>query len=288
MSLAGKKGSELAKEIAAVGAGKSQFAGLAGVGGPANLLLNFTLPPGMQKALASSFDEVVKDGLKKDKDEARREAHEKLLKALGPTVKAGSVDAAVSLRGPSPEKHYGFVAALGLKDGEQVDQVLRDIAKNLHQPDFDKKVKLDAETIQGVKVHRINAQEDMRGDVKKKLGSEPFYLALRNNAAFLAGGEGGLEALKQALSAEPGDALPLKVDVSVAGIAALMDKEKHKKDPAQVASEVFGSSGAHDKIHFALKGGEAIQLRLDADADALKFFAQVGGGEQKSKKPADE
>jgi len=47
LSLAGKKDSELAKEIAASGAGKSQFAGLAS--GPASILLNFKLPATMLK-----------------------------------------------------------------------------------------------------------------------------------------------------------------------------------------------------------------------------------------------
>jgi hypothetical protein len=285
-SLAGKKGTELAKEIAAAATGQSQFAGFAS--GPASVLLHFKLPTGMQNALASKFDEAVQDGLKKESDQFKREILSKVLKALAPTVKAGTMDGAVSLRGPSANSHYAFVAALALQDGEGVDKSLRDIIKELPEADVEKKLKLDAETIDGVKVHRINIQDDMKQDVKKKLGDEPLYVAVRSNAAFVAGGEGGLDVLKQALASGAQNAMPVNIMVSAAGIAPLMDRKKHKNDPAEVAREVFGQAPAHDKIHLSLEGGESIRLRLVADADALKFFARLGDSEKKGKRSHSE
>jgi len=186
----------------------------------------------------------------------------------------------VSLRGPSANHHYAFVAALGIKDGEGVEKCLRDIVKELPQADVEKKLKLDAETIDGVKVHRINL-DDMKQDVKKRLGDEPLYAAVRSNAAFLAGGEGGLDALKQALASEPENALPFDIKISAAGIAPLMDREKHKKDPVEISHQVFGQAAAHDKIHFSLQGGDSIKIRAVVDADAVNFFSQLGGGEKK-------
>jgi hypothetical protein len=274
LSLAGKKDSKLAQEIAATGTGKSRFAGLAS--GPASILLNFKLPAAMQEALAARFDEAVQERLKKESDQFKREILAKVIKALAPTIKAGALDAAASLRGPSTNNHYAFVAAMGIKDGQEVEKSLRDVVKQL--PDIEKKLKLDAETIDGVKVHRINIQEDMKPDVKKKLGDEPLYVAIRSNAAFVAGGDGGLDALKGALASAPQSALPFDVKISAAGIAPLMDREKHKKDPVEVSHQVFGQGAAHDKIHFSLQGGDSIKLRAVVDADAVKFFSQVGPG----------
>jgi hypothetical protein len=275
-SLAGKAGSELAKEIAAVGTGKSQFAKLTSDDDAINVLVRHTLPASVQQALASGFDQIVKDELKKESDAAKREALGKLLQALGPTIKAGEIDAAVSFRGPSGNQQFAFVAALGLKDGEGVEKSLRDIVKDLPAGDVEKKLKVDAESFNGVKIHRIDVVEGLDAKTKKVLGPNPAYFALRGNAAFLAAGDGGLEALKQALGLEPSDAPPLKFNLSASRLGPLMDKEKNKRDPGEVSREVFGQAGRGDKVHITFNGGPAAKFRIEADADALKFFALAG------------
>src|SRR5262249_50409756 len=149
-----------------------------------------------------------------EKDPNKRQVAEKLYNAILPTLKAGELDAAVELRGPTENKHYAALAALKLKDGQKLEKVLRDLRDQVPQPERDK-IKLDAESAGSVKIHRLDVQQQFDEQAKKLFGDNPIYIALRNDALFLTGGEGGLSLLKNSLTTKPGILPPFKLNISI-------------------------------------------------------------------------
>jgi hypothetical protein len=155
LSLTGKPGSKLASELAELGQSKSLFAGPVGVDSAMNLLLHASLPADVQKAFGPVIDEGFRQGLEKEKDEGRREAARKFLDVLGPTLKSGEFDFMGSMRGPNADKHYALLVGVKVKDGKAIDQSFRDMAKSFREEE-QAKIKFDAETVAGIKVHRFD------------------------------------------------------------------------------------------------------------------------------------
>jgi hypothetical protein len=270
LGLSGKPDSSIASTFKALGSSESAFAGLLSADAALNLIVHGALPEPLRKALGPVIDEGARTGLEKEKDPARRAQGEKLLKALSPSLKSGELDAAVTLRGPGEGKHYTLVAALKLKDGNDIDGVVRDLIKGLPE-DARKLIKLDADSAGDVKIHRLDVQQAFDEDARKTFGDNPFYVALRPDALLVAGGEGGLHALKEALSVKPGVAPPVELDLSLARFVPLMGK-KQKTDPAAAAQKAFGDDREHDKLHVRLEGGKALKISVKMDAAVLKFF----------------
>src|SRR5262249_49393815 len=126
-----------------------------------------------------------------------------------------------------------------------------------------------------VKIHRLDAQQKLDEDGRRLLGDNPFYVAVRSDALFLAGGEGGLQALKEAVAGKAGPAPSAQLDVSVSRLVPLMGK-KAKMDPAEAARKAFGEGARdNDKLRFTVQGGEAFKVRLSMNAAVLKFFSLV-------------
>src|SRR5262249_2656165 len=157
----------------------------------------------------------VKKSLGEEKDEKKKAAAEKLWKALAPTLKSGDLDATADLRGPSASGQYTLVAGVKVKDGEAVEQGIKDLIQTDRPEDAQKLVTFNAEKAGPVNIHRIDASEFYDEDAKKMFGKEPIYFAVRSDAAFVAVGEEGLKALKDALVMEPKTARMLQVEVSL-------------------------------------------------------------------------
>src|SRR5260370_16139234 len=124
-----------------------------------------------------------------------------------------------------------------LKDGQGNEKVLRSLREQVPEAEREK-IKLDAETAGSVKIHRLDVQGQFDEHAKKLFGSNPVYVGFRSDALFVAGGDGGLTLLKDAVAAKPGVLPPLKVDVSIARLAPLMC-EKQKADMNSVAQKTF-------------------------------------------------
>src|SRR5207245_10617463 len=99
--------------------------------------------------------------------------------------KAGELDVAADVRGPTKNKHYALVVALKLKDGQSLEKVLRDLREQV-PPAEREKIKLDAETAGSVKVHRLDVQEQFDEHAKNLFGSNPIYIAFRSDALFVS------------------------------------------------------------------------------------------------------
>ena len=269
IALAGKPRSPLAASIAEWGKLKSSVAGLVGKDSAANGVLHFALPEGVRKALAPVIDEFFDKELARETDKAKRELASKVFKAVAPTLKAGELDLALDLRGPSDKKLYTLVAGLKVKDGEFIEKAARDLMKELPPRERDL-IKLDVDKAGSVKIHQIDVGPLMPDSLVQTFGNNPVYVAFRSDAMFAALGEKGLSALKDAVAAPPAVAAPLKLEVSVARLAALIGHTEARA--ARAAEQAFGKDPNSDKVRVVIEGGPALRLRVEMKAQVLKFI----------------
>jgi hypothetical protein len=296
MALAGKPGSTLSRAFAEIGHSQSLFAGLAGDHAALNVVLHFALPEELRKGFEQVIHEGMQKGLEKEKDEARRESGKKLLKALEPTIKAGELDVAVTLRGPSDSKHYTVIVGVKVKDGQAIEAAVHEVLKSLPESQREK-IKLNAETAGDIKIHRIDGQKDFDEQHRQIFGDNPFFAAIRSDSIIVAGGERGLEALKNALTIEPRTSAPVVVEVSVASLApfAAHGEKKALAELHKAAESSFKGDKDSDKVRFTLEGGKALKARFAMDAAVVKFISIVSqnqtlkdlhGSARPAKKPA--
>src|SRR5262249_23120867 len=130
-TLSGKAGSELASQINRLGQSQSLFAGLAGPDAAVDVLLHFTPPKEVRNALSTAVDDGIRQGISKEKDEAKRALARQFLDALKPTLKSGEFDAGFRLTGPTRDNVYTFVGGIKLRDGAAVEREFRSLVKNL-------------------------------------------------------------------------------------------------------------------------------------------------------------
>jgi hypothetical protein len=271
-TIAAKPNTELANTFTASAGTQSLFAGLQSPTSAAEAFVHGSLPEGSRQLVVKSVDELIHGALEKEKDAGKRAVAEMLYNAVLPTIKAGELDAAVSLRGPTKDKHYAVVVALKMKEPQSLENVLRDLRQQIPPADRNK-IKVDAETAGAVKIHRLDVQEQFDENGKKVLGANPFYLAFRSDALFVAGGEGGLSLLKEGLAGKPGSLPPSKIEVSMSRLAPLMALDQ-KADVPAIAQKAFGGIGqGNDKIQLTKEGGQTVKVRFAMKADVIKFFS---------------
>jgi hypothetical protein len=282
-SFSGKPGSSLAAGIAKLSKAESLFAGLASSQSAMDFLAHLVIPENIRQAYEPLVDEGIKEALKDEKDSTKREWAEKVFKALEPTLKAGEFDGLFTLRGPGTDKHYTFLTAIKIKEGQKVEQVARDLVKVVPERDRDM-IKLDADKAGSVKIHRVDIQEKYDEKVRNVLGDNPLYLAFSQNALLLSGGADGLSLLKEAVKAEP-KAAPLMQDViSMAKLALLIERRAGREGGATAAEEsrkaseeAFGKGDKNsDQIRFIVEGGPSLKGSFVISASVVKFLAQTG------------
>ena len=99
-------------------------------------------------------------------------------------------------------------------------------------------------------------------------------MAFRPDAFFLAMGDQGLSALKEALLSPAGPSAPLKFEVSVRRLAALASR--NDKGMQKQVEKLF-APGEEGKICFTVQGGETLHLRLHLGLDTLRVLAHLWG-----------
>jgi hypothetical protein len=275
VNFAAKSGSGLAKEIGNLAKTPSLFGGLKGPDSAAHGLVHYLLPERVHEAFEAVVDEVKTKGLAGINDESKRKQAEGLLKVLLPTLKAGELDAAFNFNRAGPDKLFNLVAAVKLRNGDELGKTIRDLAAELLKdiPAAEAaKVKLDADSANGVKIHRVDVQDKMDDKAKAVFGANPLYLAIRQDAFFLAVGEDGLDAIKKAIGTRAAESSPaFLLNASVARLAPLLARTEQQKEMVRT---VF-SKGDEGRIHVTLEGGSALRFRLTTQLSVLQFFSNV-------------
>jgi hypothetical protein len=279
LGLSGKKGSSLAKDIAALAERKSVVAGLVGP----DSVLSFTLNLPNDEKFSAAMQGLVKEGIQKDiakeENKEKKEQAEKMFKAFEPALKFTDAEWAVDLRGPKPSGLYTLVGGMKVADGRALEKSMRDAVAQLPEKER-AEIKFDADKADGVAIHSISTKQSDEG-FKKAFGEGPAYFAVRSDAAFLAVGEGALEAVKEALKVQPKGSQPLQFEVSVAHVAEAMAKEQPEAPKA--AAKAFGKDKDSDKIRVSLEAGAELKVRFVMKTPVLHFFhlMEGTGGEKK-------
>ena len=247
LSFKAKTGSALAKEIESVGKSTSLFANL-GQGAALQVALAASLPEELKKSLGPIVDDMIKEGVEKEKDAEKAKDAKLFGEALAPTLKAGELDAGVALRGPDSSGHYTLVAGLKLKDAKHLESALRTsiAAKDTKERE---KVQFDAATIGDVKVHKLLIDDE---NSKKVFGAWAPYVAFKDDAMLVAVGPDALKALKDAVALQPAAGPVVNVNVAFAKVAGLAPDPKMQK----AIKEVFGETPTGDNIALTVEMGE--------------------------------
>jgi hypothetical protein len=277
VSLSGKDGTPLAKSIAAFGRHTSAVAGLIGAESVLSAVVNLPVDEKLAAALQSLVKDELHKGIAKQGDAAKKEQTAKIVKAIEPALKFTDFDAALDLRGPGKGGLYTLVGGQKLADGAAVDKAIRDVVKDLPEKDRSA-IKLDADKAGAVAIHSITTMA-ADANFKKSFGEGPAYLAVRPDAAFLAVGDGALDALKEVLKVEPKVGKPLQIEVSVSRLADLMGREQPEAPKA--AAKAFANDKGADKVRFSLEAGRELKLRLVLKTPVLTFFHLMEPGATK-------
>jgi hypothetical protein len=266
-TFAAKTDSDLAKRIKDLGRFFSVGASLLGPGQAASLVVHLALPDKVRRALGPVLDEEAKKELDKEKNEDARRLKETLIRAALPTLKAGELDAGLSLTGPGKDGTYVAVSAVRVKDGKTLEKALKELVKALPE-DARKRIQVDADRVGEVNVHRLSPDKNEAG--RKVLGDGPLYVAFRDDAVLAAAGDAGLAALKVVLTRKPTVGRNLQVEVAVGRLAPLL--AQGNRGVIDAAKKAFAVEGS-DRVWLALQGGPQIKLRLEAKAAIVQFLA---------------
>ncbi len=269
LSLTAQPNSKLAGRIAGLAHQKSIFPIVKTAAAQAHIHLS--APDLIAKALQAVIDQELAKGLNQIDDEGLRKQAQALLEAAMPTLKAAELDAGLLVGGPGTGGHFHALVGVKLREGERLGQTIREIANTLLPlvPDAERdKIKLDAETAGGIKIHRIDAQSHFDEKARKIFGDHPVYVAFRNDAAFVAVGDGGLVALKTALASTPTARPPLTLEVNPARLAPLIAQTDAQKD---IVRKVF-PPGEDGTVRLSVEGGNALRARFSARFSALQFL----------------
>jgi hypothetical protein len=267
-SLAGKAKTKLAEAIAELGKVRSLAASLAGEDSALSVYLDAALPAKVRAALAPVIDEGEKKALTEAKNRGRRELLAAVAPAIKPTLKGGELDGGLDLRGPGAGGIYTAIAGIKVQDAATIDKTLRKLAGDL-PPEQRDLIKLDFDKVGAVSIHRLKPAR-VEKETQEILGDNPIFLAIREDALFLAGGEKGLEALKEALGTAPKPGRIAQAELAAARVAPLLEKEN--KGAVEAAKKAFGNDKDSDRVRVTVEGGDALRLRLAVKTGLVKFL----------------
>ncbi|HTU22803.1 MAG TPA: hypothetical protein VMG10_32485 [Gemmataceae bacterium] len=266
-SVAGKPGSPLAKTIRDLGQVKSWTASLLHPGSALKAELNVSLPEKLRALLGPALKDAEKQTLAKAKDDSERDVVKTLLEGVMPTLKAAELDTAVELSGPSDNGIYTLLGGIKIKDGAKMEKSFRTTAAR-----YPGVVKLDAEKVDHVGIHRINPDKNLKAGARRAFGENPLYVAFRDEVMFIGAGDKGLGVLKEALTASPRTGKVMEVQMALARLAPLADNQTN----ADIARKVFSDpSKNNDRVRITLEGGKALTLRVSMGAKLLDYVNQV-------------
>jgi hypothetical protein len=267
LSLTGAEDSKLAGTIKKFGELQSVFGGLKSKDSAASGLIRVSLPEKIREAAVKAVDEAINSKLEGDVAKAAA--------AFEPTIKAGQLDVAFDLRGPSADNLYTIVAGIKVEDGDVVEKLNRKVIANLPESEK-KKIKLDVAKVGDVAIHQIDVSDSFDAEAKALFGDKPAYVAYRKDAILVALGADGLNAIKDTIGMKPAKGKAVSFEASFSRLAPLMEREN--PGATKIAEEVFGKLKDADRIRFTLEGGGSVKLHFSAKAELIKFGVLLDDG----------
>ncbi len=269
-ALSAKKGTDLAREIAARKPSVNRFAGLLtdrSVGG-----FTFEAPlfaPDVRAAAAKTVDAVADSIRKKDPPPKQfQPLFDEVAAGLARTVKAGDFHAAGALDGPDAGGLYTAAVALSYEDAPKLEKVLRDLYKDA-PPEVRGLIKLDDAKAGDVAIHRAEVGQFLPPEAQKVFGDKASVcLAFAPKGIYLTFGPSAVEAMKAALAAKPGEAKALDLVINPARLQKLA--AAINPQAGQFLAQAIGTEDARlSALSASVEGGEELRLRVGLSLKVL-------------------
>jgi len=276
--MSGTANSQLAKDIAAL-TGKKSIGSLIA---DKDAIFSGSIDVGIPESIRKALIPVIEEGLKKAEADAPAEQREligKLLKAIEPTLKSGSIDGSFSLIGPDKAKHLTLMIAGRVAKGKGIETAVKEAVGTL-PGEIQNLFALDASKVGEISLHefKISGVPDKDEKFEKTFGKTSGWFALKDDALVLGVGSMAKESVGMALK-KPTDAMPLaSFSMSVARFAPLMEDGKAEK-AVEVAKKLF--KGDDDKMRLTVEGGSSLKLKFAMSGKVLTFFAKIGEEDKK-------
>ena len=274
-SLVAVPGSPLDQLIAARKPSVNAFAGLVTPDAVGGFRLKLPLFDAEVREAATVGLEALRDQVKNNAPAQPKPLLDELLKGLIRTVKAGDVDLAGVLRGPSKDGTFTSVVALTFDDPSGVEKEAKKLIDAQLPPDFKDLLKWDAAKAGGVNVHTFEftslpglGQQEMKlfgatGKVAFAFAPKAIYFAVGPDDEAAA-------AIKAALAQKPAEAPVFDILLNPARIGKLAGIV----DP-QGAANAAKAIGTDDKllsaVSLSIAGGKELTVKYGMN---VKLFGR--------------
>jgi hypothetical protein len=271
LTMDARTGSPLAKEIESAGRRPNRFAAFGSAA--AQGAVSVAVPEVLRGSLAGAIEEGFKQDQARQPDAAKRDVARKIYEALSSTIKAGEVELAGGLLGPNSAGKFTFAAGVKVIDADRIEKLIRRLVPQIPDESTRKLFAFDAETVEGVKVHRVAPKLDP--EARRMLGDNATVLfAFPSGAVVIAGGAEPAAALKSMFVENKKTAGPLWAETSAAKFAEADAKNADRGKKAAAAS--FGGHDGSDTVRLQLDGGDALRLQLSLKGQVFKFAVMMG------------
>jgi hypothetical protein len=278
LTLTAKSGGTLAKNFASL-SGKSSVpaAIVGGKDAAVRVTAKAGLPDGAKKDLDRVIDSAIEEILKQA-PAGEKEFAEKVLKTIAPTLKAGELDAALSLT--PTDKGYTLIAAAGVKKGKDLEALAKDLAKQFgpmigDAVEFD----FDVEKIGDFKLHKVTVNV-LPPEVEKVFGTNKVWVAVSDDYIAISVEPDGT-ALKAGLKAKPAAVPALSVEVAAAKLVPLAAQKLQPDEIKAILKDAFPDGAAgKDTLSITVTGGDQLTVKGKLKGKAVRmvvsFFTLAG------------
>lgn len=287
-----KGGTNLADQFALVKPGKSNFRGfampdaaLSAIGLGTYTDADVARAKNMLETLRNSFvTNMENQGLSEDEVKLATRLMGDLFDVFEKTVESKKKDNALSII-LAPDK-AAMVFGANVVEGNKLNAMLKDLVDELKksEPDEAAKIKLNAETYQGVQIH-VFSMPTPDQKLAELVGDQlEIVLGVADDKLVAAVGRDALAMLKKALDQSKADAgkevAPFEMKVSVGKIAkfiaAVADEEQVKSGAAAFAAALESAAGQDGVLVTAKPIAQGVRLRLELEQGLLKALSSMG------------
>lgn len=270
--LTAKKGTPLAKEIAARKPGTNQFAGLVTKDAAVGLMFQLPLFADELRELAVLGIEQAEKAipLPADSPELVKDLFAEPFKGLIRTVKTGQFDVGAAVLGPDADGHFNVAAGVSYEDTANLEKLLRDFVRILPEKNR-KHVKLDVAKVGKVAIHEIKPDIFPPRPDGKDLPPGSVFVAFAPTAIYATFGPTGLQAMQDLLAGKPAAARAFDLTINPKRLQKLL--ASFSKDAGDAFATFVGTDDASLSVfHVELLGGDELKLRYGA---SLKAFPRL-------------
>ena len=227
------------------------------------------LPKATHEKLGKIVDVIFDDALAGVPEDAKPLVT-KLVDAVSPTLKDGDVQLGLSVAKAGKDR-LSLQAAVKATKGDEIRIAMKEFAPFLMGGEAT--VKFDAEKVGSSTLHEAALTN---ADLNRNFGTETLWLATSDDLISLAIEEKP-KLLKAYLEAKPKKLPMLSLEIGVAQLMAVVDKELAPEKLAGAIEKIFEKAGPGglDTFKLTVGGGKDLDIAIDLKGKALSMFVAI-------------